>query len=131
MLRHKTPAMILLALIALVLSACGPQATPNLAPVGLANPAAVYCQNLGYKSEIVDTDAGQAGVCMFTDGSKCDEWEFLRGQCGTQFSYCAQQGYKMTSVETDQEIVGTCVFPDGTSCPELDFFRGTCKPGNK
>ena len=60
---------------------------------GMANPAAVYCRELGYEYEIVDTAEGQSGVCIFPDGSTCNEWSFLQGKCGQGHSYCARQGY--------------------------------------
>ena len=60
---------------------------------GMANPAAVYCQELGYEYEIVDRPEGQHGRCVFPDGSRCDEWSFLEGKCGQSYSYCASQGY--------------------------------------
>jgi C1A family cysteine protease/subtilisin-like proprotein convertase family protein len=62
---------------------------------GTANPAAVYCQDLGYEYEIVDTAEGQYGTCAFPDDSKCDEWRFLEGKCGKSYSYCARQGYDL------------------------------------
>jgi len=60
---------------------------------GMANPAAVYCRELGYEYEIVDTDEGQYGICIFPDGGECNEWRFLQGKCGQSYSYCARQGY--------------------------------------
>ena len=60
---------------------------------GMANPAAVYCRELGYEYRIVATDEGQSGRCIFPGGSQCDEWEFLQGKCGQSHSYCARQGY--------------------------------------
>ncbi len=63
--------------------------------VGEANPAAVYCDDLGYQYDIVTTSKGQVGVCMFPDGSSCDEWDFLSGKCGVEYSYCARQGYNL------------------------------------
>jgi putative hemolysin len=62
---------------------------------GMANPAAVYCRELGYEYRIVDTVEGQHGTCVFPGGSQCDEWEFLQGKCGQSFSYCARQGYDL------------------------------------
>jgi len=62
---------------------------------GMANPAAVYCRELGYEYEIVDTDEGQQGTCIFPGGGECDEWEFLQGKCGQTYSYCARQGYDL------------------------------------
>ena len=60
---------------------------------GMSNPAAVYCQELGYEYEVVGTDEGQSGTCIFPDGSTCNEWSFLQGKCGQGYSYCARQGY--------------------------------------
>jgi putative hemolysin len=60
---------------------------------GLGNPAALYCQKLGYQYEIVDTDEGQYGTCTFFDGSTCDDWRFLECRCGGEYSYCAIHGY--------------------------------------
>ncbi|GAG31953.1 unnamed protein product, partial [marine sediment metagenome] len=61
--------------------------------LGMANPAAVYCRELGYQYRIVGTDEGQSGICTFPGGSECDEWQFLQGKCGQTYSYCARQGY--------------------------------------
>ncbi len=49
---------------------------------GLANPAAVYCGEQGGASEIRSAaDGSQSGVCVFADGSECDEWAYYRGEC--------------------------------------------------
>lgn len=49
----------------------------------IANPASVYCENQGGRSKIItDRDGSQRGDCIFTDGRKCDEWQFFRtGVC--------------------------------------------------
>jgi putative hemolysin len=56
----------------------------NTAPeAGLPNPASVHCQEQGYLLEIrTDEQGNQYGVCIFPDGSECDEWAFFRGECG-------------------------------------------------
>jgi len=49
---------------------------------GMANPASVYCQEQGGTLEMrTDADGGQYGVCIFPDGSECEEWAFFRGEC--------------------------------------------------
>ncbi len=49
----------------------------------LPNPASAYCEEQGYRVAIRTGDQGnQYGVCVFTDGSECDEWAFFRGDCG-------------------------------------------------
>lgn len=49
---------------------------------GIANPASVYCEEQGYTLEMrTDENGGQYGVCLFPDGSECEEWAFFRGAC--------------------------------------------------
>jgi putative hemolysin len=58
----------------------------SLNPASLANPAAAYCQKMGYKSKIVTKEDGsQSGICVFPDGSKCEEWAFYRAKCGIRY----------------------------------------------
>ncbi|MEW6030680.1 MAG: DUF333 domain-containing protein [Chloroflexota bacterium] len=79
----KTKPFIGLLALAL-LTACATPPTPTPAQqVGLANPASAYCVEQGYKSEIrTAADGSQSGVCIFPDGSECDEWAYFRGECG-------------------------------------------------
>ncbi len=49
----------------------------------LSNPASAYCEQQGNKLKIVTADDGsQKGVCIFPNGSTCDEWAYFRGECG-------------------------------------------------
>ena len=49
----------------------------------LPNPASAYCLEQGYEHEIrTAADGSQSGVCIFPDGSECDEWAFYRSECG-------------------------------------------------
>ncbi len=48
----------------------------------MPNPASVYCEQQGNKLEIYTAaDGSQSGVCVFPDGSTCDEWAYFRGEC--------------------------------------------------
>jgi len=48
----------------------------------LPNPASAFCEQQGYKLEIrTAPDGSQAGVCIFPNGSECDEWAYFRGEC--------------------------------------------------
>jgi putative hemolysin len=59
-----------------------PQRTPTSDVTGLANPASVHCIESGGTLEIVTgDDGGQFGMCVFPDGSQCEEWAFYRGDC--------------------------------------------------
>ncbi len=76
----------LAALAVLVLAAActfGQDALPTSTPqANLPNPASVYCEQNGGKLELrQDTSGGVAGVCVFSDGSECDEWAYFRGEC--------------------------------------------------
>ena len=73
----------LFVLIGTVLSSsCSPkQASPTPA-ANMPNPASVYCeQNGGTEDLRQDASGGVAGICVFPDGSECDEWAFYRGEC--------------------------------------------------
>ena len=80
---------ILLGLIPLIVCACASQPpAPTPSPVAtvatnqIANPASVYCEANGGKVEIrTGADGSQFGVCLFADGSECDEWAYFRGEC--------------------------------------------------
>lgn len=61
------------------LTAC----TAPQAQAGMPNPASVYCEQNGNKLEIrTAADGSQNGICVFPDGSACDEWAYYRGECG-------------------------------------------------
>ena len=49
--------------------------------VGMANPASVHCEEQGGTVEIRATEGGEAGYCVFPNGSECEEWAFFRGEC--------------------------------------------------
>jgi len=61
-----------------------PDSVPTDVPqADMPNPASAYCEQQGYKSEIrTAADGSQSGVCIFPDGSECDEWAYFRGECG-------------------------------------------------
>lgn len=48
----------------------------------IPNPASVYCINHGGKDKIeTSNNGGQFGMCIFSDGSQCEEWQFFRSKC--------------------------------------------------
>lgn len=102
--------------------------------VGIPNPAAVYCIELGYKYESRKNElGGEYGVVIFPDGTECNDWSFFRGNAGQKWSYCEQHGGK---IENRVENMGTwtaesavCVFPDRSECGEMQYIDGKCGPG--
>ena len=49
----------------------------------MPNPASVYCEQNGNTLEIrTAADGSQNGICVFPDGSTCEEWAYFRGECG-------------------------------------------------
>ena len=49
--------------------------------VAMSNPAAANCIDKGGDLESIDTEKGQYGVCVFKDGSRCNQWRLMRGEC--------------------------------------------------
>ena len=72
----------------------------------LPNPASVFCEQQGYNLEIrTAADSSQSGVCVFPDGTECDEWAFFRGECNPDESSGEaaeydEQGWKIYTNET-------------------------------
>jgi putative hemolysin len=85
MKRIFTLSIILIALAActtLQVQTPEPAAT-DIPQVNMPNPASVYCEQNGNKLEIqTASDGSQNGICVFPDGSTCDEWAYFRGECG-------------------------------------------------
>lgn len=44
----------------------------------MANPASVYCAEVGGKTIIKKTPEGEAGYCQLPSGEVVDEWDFYR-----------------------------------------------------
>jgi len=65
-------------------------------PVGLANPAAVKCEDDGGMLEDYLTEEGVDALCVFSDQSICNEWDYFRGDCqpGECFKECRAIGTK-------------------------------------
>lgn len=60
---------------------------------GIANPAAVYCGQVGGTTVIKkDATGAEYGMCTFPDGSSCEEWALYRGQCAPTIPVSTQAG---------------------------------------
>ncbi len=78
-MRPRLPAICALVVVAVLGAACTPASTPERP--GIANPASENCVRQGGTLEIREGTGGQVGYCKFTDGSECEEWALLRGEC--------------------------------------------------
>lgn len=110
-----------------------PNKMPEEEVYGVPNPAPVYCRNLGYKDETrTDEKGSQYGICIFPDGTECDDWGFFRGKCGQKFSYCEKQGFRLKNKVDSMGIwiaeYAVCVFNDKSECDEQDYLKGKCHP---
>ena len=61
--------------------------------LALPNPSAVYCRELGYEYQIIDTEKGQEGLCVISEMEKLRGWDFFKGKIGQNHSYCAKKGF--------------------------------------
>lgn len=105
--------------------------------MGIPNPAAVYCEELGYEYIVESTPQGEMGLCKLPNGETVSDWDFLKGKVAEEYSYCHQEGYEIKTVRDSGTCskFGTvecavCVLEDGTevevtelmglefSCPE-------------
>lgn len=56
-------------------------AATNTGSTQVANPASKNCIAKGGSVQIANDPRGQFGICVFSDGSRCEEWRLARGQC--------------------------------------------------
>jgi putative hemolysin len=74
--------MALTACTSLRVQTSDPAAT-EIPLANMPNPASAYCEQNGNTLEIQTAEDGsQSGICVFPDGSTCDEWAYFRGECG-------------------------------------------------
>lgn len=101
--------------------------------LGIVNPAATYCQELGYQYTIEKTPKGECGVCHLPDGSTVNEWEFFKGEVGEDYSYCKQKGYEIKIVSDDRcqysSECAVCVLKYGTEVEITELMGLELKGG--
>ena len=80
-MKAKTFGLVaLLAAGILTIAGCGKTEAPvenSDENVGIANPASVYCEDNGGTLILENGE----WLCMFPDGSYCEEWSYQRGEC--------------------------------------------------
>lgn len=72
--------VMMVLIFTIALAGCATTNEPDDAD--MPNPASTYCEEQGGTLEIrEDESGGQIGVCVFDDGSECEEWAFYEGEC--------------------------------------------------
>ncbi len=105
---------------------------PSPTSTQMANPASVYCVNIGGTLAIQNGRLGEYGLCNFQDGRACEEWALFRGDCpkgGVKTTgydtiaekYCAWVGGKTLAVKDAK-----CTLPNGKICSDEAYYKGTC-----
>jgi putative hemolysin len=104
----------------------------------LKNPAAVYCEELGYEYTTINTDKGMRGLCILPDNQIVNAWWFLRGEIAQEYSYCKKMGYGIKTVEDTQKCsyiysskCAVCILEDGREVEvaelmNLSFAESVC-----
>ena len=82
-MKTKTFGLVaLLAIGCLALAGCNKTENPDEKNVGMANPASVYCEEQWGTLQIETAEDGsQSWICLFKDGSYCEEWSYYRDEC--------------------------------------------------
>ncbi len=71
----------------------------TFAQKGFKNPAAAYCETLGYKHSIqTDKLGNEVGMCTLPSGQTVNAWDFYKGKVAQEYSYAAKKGYKIETV---------------------------------
>lgn len=69
---------IIIILVGIALTACSTEAVKPSKNLNMANPAAVYCQQVGGKLSSRASAAGTQGYCTLPSGEHVDEWDLYR-----------------------------------------------------
>jgi len=105
----------------------------------MLNPAAVYCNGLGYTYTMEHMADGDYGYCMLPDGTKADAWKFYAGSSGERYGACQKAGYRQ-EVSSDPALCpfsagcAVCIMADGSRVPAaevlgLSFEETSCGDG--
>jgi putative hemolysin len=121
--------IIAITILLMTLTACtAPQtqgtpasASTDLPQPNLPNPASVYCEQNGGTLEIVTAaDGSQSGVCIFPNGSSCDEWAYYRGECNSATQINPTPVVAIESTAEEQASGG--YMPPGTTKEIIDWW---------
>jgi len=111
------------------------------AAFALRNPAAVYCEALGYDYVVESTEEGERGLCQLPNNQTVDAWAFLQGKAAQEYSYCQEMGYEIRTVIDGEKCssiytseCAVCVLEDETEVEVselmgLTFWDAVCGDG--
>lgn len=121
-----------------------PNATPS--PAVTLNPASANCLTQGGQLQSVAVEGELMSVCVFVDGSLCEERALLEGVCRPgQFlpftvslepgldnradQFCLENGGQLAllRLSTGAEF-GLCLWPSGKFCEQGAVLGGECGP---
>ncbi|MCX8158205.1 MAG: DUF333 domain-containing protein [Candidatus Diapherotrites archaeon] len=89
-------------------------------------PTTKKCEEGGGKLEYIGASDSKTGVCIFTNGAKCEEWAYYRGECSPSnpnFCISDEDCACGTNVSTGDCFVGSKEFVNiAKQCP--DFCTG-------
>lgn len=95
----------------------------------VSNPASVYCNEQNGTLEIrKDKGGNEYGVCIFPDGTECEEWAFFRGECkkGEKEKFCsydAECAQEESKCADGIDPYHKCI---SGKCVNLTFIRDPC-----
>lgn len=101
--------------ILLILISCGSKKNVKVKELYSENPASAKCVRDGGELLLLPSKEGDYGICLFKDGSVCEEWEYFKGKCsrGDCKKRCMKQGtpaegwYDCSEVLIQKEKCGT------------------------
>ena len=121
-----------LGLIAILAIACLALTGCNKGKTEIANPASVYCtDNGGTLIPQTDEEWNQYALCELPDGTVCEEWAYLRGECSANEEsisltdeeleeiidnhFPASYSYTTYNFETEEYGSGDYIYPEDLS----------------
>ena len=138
----KTLGLVaLLAVWTLALTGCN-KSTPIKNPdqnAEIANPASVYCVENNGTLLLQESE----WLCIFEDGSYCEEWAYYRGECqpweiiyntveeqiwmpNPASVYCVEKGWESVIKEDEEwNQYWVCRFTDWSEIDEWEYYRAS------
>jgi putative hemolysin len=87
--------------------------------IGMRNPSAVYCNEMGYEFVVLKATGGERGICVMPDGEECDSWAFYSGECGQDYSYCTRNGLAVSAIKKGDSLAKECTTSNWVENPQL------------